>query len=66
MKVFAFVALIACIAVLAVVTTHQRASAAGQYESPCLVSWDENDGDSTLCVLTGKAAYMEHTLGRAH
>lgn len=30
-------------------------------ESPCVVSWDENDGDSTFCVLTRKAAFLEHT-----
>jgi len=30
------------------------------YKSPCLVSWDENDGDSTLCVLTEEAARQEH------
>ena len=28
-------------------------------ESPCVVSWDENDGDSTFCILTDEAAVRE-------
>lgn len=34
------------------------------YSSPCVISWDENDGTSTLCVLTPAAAELEHTQGR--
>ena len=26
---------------------------------PCVTSWDENDGDSTFCILTPEAARRE-------
>lgn len=33
------------------------------YESPCVMSWDENDGDSTFCILTPEAAAREKKYG---
>lgn len=36
------------------------------YQSPCLVSWDENADSatpSTFCIMTRAAAHQEKTLG---
>ncbi len=65
-RILPFVAVIACLAAFMATAVWSENSSAGKYESPCVISWDENDGDSTLCVLTNRAAYLEHTLGKAH
>jgi hypothetical protein len=64
-KFLPFVALAAVlVALLATSVWHEDVTYSRPYESPCIVSWDENDGDSTLCVLTQRAAAMEHQLAR--
>lgn len=55
-----FVAVFAVlIALMVTAVWHEDVDRPRAYESPCIVSWDE-DGGSTLCVLTSKAAAMEH------
>jgi hypothetical protein len=56
-----FVALAAVlVSLLATAVWHEDREAS--YQSPCVVSWEENDGDSTFCILTERAATMEHRL----
>ncbi len=38
---------------------HRAPDAPRSYQSPCIVSWDENDGDSTFCIMTREAARHE-------
>lgn len=62
-KFIPFVALGAVlVALLATAVWHEDVTYTRPYESPCIVSWEENDGDSTLCILTERAAAMEHKL----
>lgn len=61
-----FVALAAVlIALIATAVWHEDVGAQEPYQSPCVVSWEENDGDSTLCILTEQAARMEHCVSSA-
>lgn len=64
-KFLPFVAMAAVLVSLLVTAVwHEGLNEARPYESPCVVSWEENDGDSTFCILTQKAAAQEHRLAR--
>lgn len=64
-KFLPFVALAAVLGSLLVTAVwHESLSSRPPYESPCILSWEENDGDSTFCILTQKAAAEEHRLAR--